>query len=68
MRRGDFFSRRRVFGAGGREGIDNRRPAALFGDQPRGLRDQSERADRFAARRIRIGAMGQQQLDQARTG
>src|SRR5262252_8179987 len=51
LSRGDFVGPRRVLGAGGHEGIDNRRPAALFGDQPRGLRHQSERADWFAARR-----------------
>src|SRR5262245_54760156 len=61
--RGDFLGLRRTFGAGGNEGIDNRRPTALLGDQPRGLRYQSERADRFTARRIRIGAAGQQQFD-----
>src|SRR5262245_25009623 len=51
--RGDFFGERRLFSASSHKSVDNRRLAALFGDQPRGLRHESERPDRFAARRVR---------------
>jgi hypothetical protein len=64
VRRVDPLGPRLVLGAGGDERVDDRRPAAPLGDQPRGLRHQPQSAHGLAARRIRIGAASQQQLDQ----
>jgi hypothetical protein len=48
------------------ERLDERRLAALFGNQPRRLRDAQKLVDLFAEFRVRIGAVREQQFGEFR--